>query len=324
MAQISKGDTFVDGQQVTGARLNQLVDASTLLVGAITDQPSITANTLEATDSTIVNDAGTLKEATIGDILNSNLPISTSSITGGAGVDITVTPAAGQKMDVGGAFEANSSNIVGNSTIGGNETVSGNLTVTGTSTLNGNATANGNLAVTGSFTYGGNIPQKQLGLAFLTRELTPNLQYFLTPAGVWNDLPYNTLAQVNPFVVNSASFTGVLSSAGSGVITLPAGSYMIDAELSIQSQGGGAEMTLRLFNNTSSTVIKNGRQTTCNTYVNSRAMVSALITLTVETQVKIQYYTNAVANTNYGASTIGAPAPTLSEVVCTAKIMKLV
>ena len=92
MAQISKGDTFVDGQQVTGARLNQLVDSSVLLVGAITDQSSITANTLQSTDSTIVNDGGVLKEATIGDFLNSNLPITTSAITAGNGNDITVTP----------------------------------------------------------------------------------------------------------------------------------------------------------------------------------------------------------------------------------------
>lgn len=102
MAQISKGDTFVDGQQVTGARLNQLVDSSQLLVGAITDQPSITANTLEATDSTIVNDGGVLKEATIGDILNSNLDAtfddasvqtaSCSVINGKANKDINVTP----------------------------------------------------------------------------------------------------------------------------------------------------------------------------------------------------------------------------------------
>lgn len=92
MAQISKGDTFVDGQQVTGARLNQLVDASTLLVGAITDQPSITANTLQSTDSTIVNDAGVLKEATIGDFLNSNLPMTTSAVSAGASSDLTVTP----------------------------------------------------------------------------------------------------------------------------------------------------------------------------------------------------------------------------------------
>lgn len=102
MAQISKGDTFVDGQQVTGNRLNQLVDSSVLLVGAITDQPNITANTLEATDSTIVNDAGVLKEATIGDILNSGLDTTfdvctnettvTSALNGKTNKDINVTP----------------------------------------------------------------------------------------------------------------------------------------------------------------------------------------------------------------------------------------
>ena len=141
MAQISKGDTFTNGEQVTGARLNQLVDSATLLVGAITDQPNITAGTLEATDSTIVNDSGTLKEATIGDILGSNIPVVTSSITGGAGVDITVTPAATKKFDVSGAFEADSENITGNSIIGGTLNVTGettlvNLTASGTSKVN--------------------------------------------------------------------------------------------------------------------------------------------------------------------------------------------
>jgi hypothetical protein len=92
MPQLNKGDTFADGQQVTGIRLNNLIDGATLLVGAITDQPNLTANTLEATDTTIVNDAGTLKEATIGDILNSNLPITTSAVTAGANNDILITP----------------------------------------------------------------------------------------------------------------------------------------------------------------------------------------------------------------------------------------
>lgn len=119
MAQISKGDTFTDGQQVTGARLNQLVDSSTLLIGAITEQGNLTPNTLEATDSTIVNDGGVLKEATIGDILNSNLPVTTSAVAGGAGVDLILTPAAGQKVDVAGAFEAESANVVNALTVGG-------------------------------------------------------------------------------------------------------------------------------------------------------------------------------------------------------------
>jgi hypothetical protein len=157
MAQISKGDTFTNGEQVTGARLNQLVDSSTLLVGAITDQPSITANTLEATDSTIVNDAGTLKEATIGDFLNSNLPITTSSITGGAGVDIIVTPAATRKFDVGGAFEAESINSVGAAAVGGALTVTGASTLTGNVIADNGFTSNGTANFTGVFQVNGAV-----------------------------------------------------------------------------------------------------------------------------------------------------------------------
>ena len=156
MAQISKGDTFTDGQQVTGARLNQLVDSSVLLVGAVTEQGNLTPNTLEATDSTLVNDAGVLKQATIGDILNSNLPVTTSAITTGVitgknGVNIVVTPAATYKFDVNGAFEAESINSVGNATIGGSLTVTGTSTHTGATTLtggiSGNTTINGNLII---------------------------------------------------------------------------------------------------------------------------------------------------------------------------------
>jgi hypothetical protein len=184
MTQISKGDTFVDGQQVTGARLNQLVDSSVLLVGAITAQPSITANTLVATDSTIVNDGGVLKEATIGDFLNSNLPITTSSITGGAGVDLVLTPAATRKFDVAGAFEADSINSVGAATIGGT------LSVTGTTTLTGNATANGSLTTNSAFNSTG------------TANFTGTLQYKSTPIfGLY-------AVQVNPI--------SALVSAGSG------------------------------------------------------------------------------------------------------------
>jgi hypothetical protein len=198
MAQISKGDTFVDGQQVTGARLNQLVDASTLLVGAITDQPSITANTLEATDSTIVNDAGTLKEATIGDILNSNLPVSTSSITGGTGVDLVVTPAAGQKVDVAGNLEADDFNATGNATVAGNQTVTGDLAVTGTSTLTGDVTAdnaftsNGVANFTGTLQINGSVGY---GLIEITEE-TPT-QFTNTSSGAWN-LAWTSTAYTKP------------------------------------------------------------------------------------------------------------------------------
>ena len=121
MAQISKGDTFTNGEQVTGARLNQLVDSATLSTGAILDQGAMTANTVAATDSVLLYDlsATGLRKPTVSDILNSNLPVTTSAIAGGAGVDVVITPAATYKVDVAGAFEADSINATGNITVGG-------------------------------------------------------------------------------------------------------------------------------------------------------------------------------------------------------------
>ena len=100
MTQISKGDTFTDGQQVTGARLNQLVDASTLLVGAITDQTAITAATVASDDNIILSDtsATALRKATVGDILGSSLPVVASSVT--ATSVITSTVNAGANSDI--------------------------------------------------------------------------------------------------------------------------------------------------------------------------------------------------------------------------------
>jgi len=92
MPQILKGDTFANSQQLTAARLNQLVDSAQILVGAITEQPVMTPNTLTATDSTIVNDGGTLKQITVNDILNSGLPVTTPTVTATANRDVIVTP----------------------------------------------------------------------------------------------------------------------------------------------------------------------------------------------------------------------------------------
>jgi hypothetical protein len=94
MPQIQKGDTFADGQQVSGARLNQLIDSATILTGLITEQTNLTANTVASGDSVLLHDlsATALREATASDLLNSNLSITTSSITGGANSDIVITP----------------------------------------------------------------------------------------------------------------------------------------------------------------------------------------------------------------------------------------
>lgn len=293
MAQISKGTTFSNGDQVTGALLNQLVDSSTLLVGAIADQPSITANTLEATDSTIVNDAGTLKEATIGDILNSNLPITTSSITGGAGVDIAVTPAAGQKFDVNGAFESTTSNTTGNATIGGS------LTVTGASTLTGNVTASGNLAVTGSLTNAGTPVQKRVDVAILTREIATGTQYTETVLSTWLDGNFNTITQTNSFVVNSASFTNVVGSTGSATITLPAGTYDIEGHISNASGGGTGLIVFRVRNETAGSVIKKGNVGKCGGFANGESIVRCVTTLATQTDIKLQYMVSVQGPLNF-------------------------
>lgn len=157
MAQISKGDTFTDGEQVTGARLNQLVDSATLSAGAILDQGAMTANTVAATDSVLLYDlsATGLRKPTVGDLLNSNLPVTTSAITGGAGVNVVITPAATYKVDVAGAFEADSINSVGATTVGGTLGVTGALTASTTLTATGALTASSTLAVTGTTTLTG-------------------------------------------------------------------------------------------------------------------------------------------------------------------------
>lgn len=115
MPQISKGDTFVNGEQVTGGRLNQLVDSAVILNGVITDQGAITANTVANDDLVLLYDASAnaLKKASVSDLLNSNLPISIATINGLSGTDIAITPAAGQKVDIAGNLEAENVNVVG-------------------------------------------------------------------------------------------------------------------------------------------------------------------------------------------------------------------
>jgi hypothetical protein len=83
MAQISKGDTFTNGEQVTGSRLNQLVDSAILLNGSITEQTSISANTVDSADKVLIYDASAdaLRKASVSDILGSGLPVTVGAIT---------------------------------------------------------------------------------------------------------------------------------------------------------------------------------------------------------------------------------------------------
>jgi hypothetical protein len=94
MAQIQPPAVFTSGQILTASGLNAHVSSAVLLPGAITDQVDITANTVAAGDSLVIHDlsATALREATVSDLLNSGVPVTTSAITAGANSDIVVTP----------------------------------------------------------------------------------------------------------------------------------------------------------------------------------------------------------------------------------------
>ena len=134
MAQIQSPETYVDGQQVTAARLNNQTNGATLLPGSITDQSALAANTVDVADTILIHDAsaGALRKATVSDLLNSGITATTGTITGSAGVDINITPAGTQKTQI-------NSNL----TVTGNETINGSLTVTGNTICDAALTVNG-------------------------------------------------------------------------------------------------------------------------------------------------------------------------------------
>ena len=134
MAQIQSPETYVDGQQVTAARLNNQTNGATLLPGSITDQSALTANTIAVADTLLIHDASAsaLRKATASDLLNSGISLTTGAIIGNTGVDITITPAAGQKTQVNN-----------NLTVTGDETINGGLTVTGNTICDAALTVNG-------------------------------------------------------------------------------------------------------------------------------------------------------------------------------------
>ncbi len=133
MAQIQSPETYVDGQQVTAARLNNQTNGAILLPGAVTDQPAVTAGTVATADGLIIHDdsASALRKATAGDLLGSGVPIVASTIGGLSGSDIVLNAPAGRKIEAVGSFQ-----VTGNSTTTGDGTVTGGLTVGGTAAFN--------------------------------------------------------------------------------------------------------------------------------------------------------------------------------------------
>jgi hypothetical protein len=151
MAQLSKGDTFADGQQVTGARLNQLVDSSVLLAGAITEQGAL-SGTVEGADTVLIydNSVTNLRKVTVTNLLKT---IITDSVTGPTTAALAVAGGTGQEVLLTGDVVRTTSNFVAsaNCYLGGaaqvteitgtTNTITGATSVVGALSVSSNVTA---------------------------------------------------------------------------------------------------------------------------------------------------------------------------------------
>lgn len=243
MPQITKGDTFSNGEQVTGARLNQLVDQATILPAIITDQANLDAGTLASDDAILIVDASEsgLREAKALDVVSSNLPVVTSSITGQATQvsvttgtnptvyyntsDITITPNDSALVTNKAYNSSDSSTVVVTSTAHGLQ-VGQVVQTSSASTSTFNGTFRVVAANTDTFTY--TIPLSVLPtsgtfscsngtLVTVTTPVAHGLTTGNSVAFVTSNSAFNITATIT--VVNSTSFTYSLSTAygtGSG------------------------------------------------------------------------------------------------------------
>lgn len=83
MAQLQRGETFVDGQVVNAARLNNLVDLAIARIGLVLDQGSITTPNITADDQVLLWDGATnnLKRATIAAFLLNTVGVTSVGLT---------------------------------------------------------------------------------------------------------------------------------------------------------------------------------------------------------------------------------------------------
>lgn len=157
MAQISKGTTYTAagaGSLVTYLNLNAHVDNATLLAGSITDQTALAVNGVQSVDLCLIydNSDGTLKKASISDLLNSDLNTTFNNVT--ISTDLSVGNIA--EID---QIQSSGSGIL----LDDDVDIANNLVVTGSSTLTGNViadngfTSNGTANFTGVFQIGGTV-----------------------------------------------------------------------------------------------------------------------------------------------------------------------
>lgn len=154
MPQIQCPIDYVPLQQVTAANLNAHVNSAVILPGIITDQTNLTANTVASGDSVLLYDlsATALREATAGDLLGSNVPVTTSAITAGANSDIVITPNDGVIV-TGQAYTSGDGQTVTVTSTAHTLTVGQVILVTAATATDYNGTFRVTTVATNSFTY---------------------------------------------------------------------------------------------------------------------------------------------------------------------------
>ena len=154
MAQIQKGDTFADGELVTAARLNALLDSALLNTNAITDQALITTGAVADLLLVYQVSTATLKKITFDDLISINTGgglgvLTATQVFGNTALSIAtgtgnVTVAGYNNTNIGNASSSSGeTNIYSYNDINLSSSI-GEVSITANTTITGNLTINGN------------------------------------------------------------------------------------------------------------------------------------------------------------------------------------
>jgi hypothetical protein len=226
MAQILKGQTFADGDLVTGLKLNNIVDLATLLPNAITDQTALTAFDVQSTDYFLIYDASAtaLRKASVDDLFRSGQTVKFSSISGISGSNLAVSIAGGYFFTVNGNTNI-TGDLVGTGLVQGSKgKFSTEITIPADTTANRPASP-----VAGSFRY---------------NTTTALLEVYNGTAWVNSDIlaTNNTFSGTNTFS-NTVNITGAVQFNGTAVYAL----YAITEENIPNATGSGVIWTSSSF-----------------------------------------------------------------------------
>jgi len=308
MAQILKGQTFADGDLVTGLKLNNIVDLATLLPNAITDQTALTAFDVQSTDYFLIYDASAtaLRKASVDDLFRSGQTVKFSSISGVSGSNLVVSIAGGYFFTVNGNTNI-TGDLVGTGLVQGSKgKFSTEVTIPADTTANRPASP-----VAGSFRYNTTTALLEVynGTAWVDTSVLGTNNTFsgtntfsntvnITGAVQFNGTAVYALSAITEETITTATGSGVLWTSSS--FTKPSDEiWVFEVDAYIGSTGTISFNFLNTAGTSYNAYITNGVNSAP---MYSRWVVNAGTTLTVET-VRIN---NNGPSVNLAQTTFGA------------------